>query len=102
MVTFPKGERCRVLRVPPFLRTQIPTFAIINPAPLIRRHSVGLDLGVNVEACGLIRRAILVFVWYPEPGRVKTDLRRLSPQRAAELHRQLVSEVFARCREMWR
>jgi rSAM/selenodomain-associated transferase 1 len=47
-----------------------------------------------------MRRAILVFVKYPEPGRVKTRLAAtLGPGRAAEIYRQLVSEVFARLPE---
>ena len=58
---------------------------------------MGLDLGVNAAACGLMRRAILVFVKYPEPGRVKTRLAAtVGPERATEIYRQLVSEVFAR------
>ena len=44
-----------------------------------------------------MRRAILVFVKYPEPGRVKTRLAAtVGPERAAEIYRQLVAEVFAR------
>jgi glycosyltransferase A (GT-A) superfamily protein (DUF2064 family) len=44
-----------------------------------------------------MRRAILVFVKYPEPGRVKTRLAAtVGPERAAEIYRKLVSEVFAR------
>ncbi|HZJ14463.1 MAG TPA: DUF885 family protein [Chthoniobacteraceae bacterium] len=36
LVTFPKGERCHVLRVPPFLRTQIPTAAYHQPGAFDR------------------------------------------------------------------
>jgi rSAM/selenodomain-associated transferase 1 len=58
---------------------------------------VELDLEVNAAICGLMRRAILVFLKYPEPGRVKTRLAAtVGPNRAAEIYRQLVSEVFAR------
>jgi uncharacterized protein (DUF885 family) len=36
LVTFPEGERCRVLRVPAFLRTQIPTAAYRQPGAFDR------------------------------------------------------------------
>jgi Bacterial protein of unknown function (DUF885) len=36
LVSFPKGERCRVLRVPPFMRTQIPTAAYHQPGAFDR------------------------------------------------------------------
>jgi uncharacterized protein (DUF885 family) len=36
LVTFPQGERCRVLRVPPFLRNQIPTAAYHPPGQFDR------------------------------------------------------------------
>ena len=63
----------------------------------LRRDPVGVDLGVNAATCGLMQRAILVFVKYPEPGRVKTRLAAtLGPDRAAEIYRRLVAEVFAR------
>jgi rSAM/selenodomain-associated transferase 1 len=47
---------------------------------------------------GLDRKPrILLFVKYPEPGRVKTRLARtLGPERAAEVHRLLVAEVLRR------
>jgi uncharacterized protein len=44
-----------------------------------------------------MRRAILVFVKYPEPGRVKTRLAAtVGPERATEIYRRLVAEVFQR------
>ena len=44
-----------------------------------------------------MRRAVLVFVKYPEPGRVKTRLAAtVGAERAAEIYRKLVAEVFAR------
>ncbi len=36
LVTFPKGERCRVLPVPPFLRHQFPTAAYHQPGAFAR------------------------------------------------------------------
>ena len=43
------------------------------------------------------RRAVLLFVKYPEPGCVKTRLAAtVGPERAAEIYRRLVAEVFAR------
>ncbi len=36
LVTFPKGERCKVLPVPPFMRHQFPTAAYHSPAPFDR------------------------------------------------------------------
>src|SRR5687767_11287328 len=47
-----------------------------------------------------MRRAILVFVKYPELGRVKTRLAAtVGPERATEIYRHLVAEVFARLPE---
>ena len=44
-----------------------------------------------------MRRAVLIFVKNPEPGRVKTRLAAtLGAERAAEIYRRLVAEVFAR------
>ena len=44
-----------------------------------------------------MRRAVLVFVKHPEPGRVKTRLAAtLGAEPAAEIYRRLVAEVFAR------
>ena len=44
-----------------------------------------------------MRKAILIFVKHPEPGRVKTRLAAtLGTERAAEIYRQLVAEVFSR------
>jgi uncharacterized protein (DUF885 family) len=39
LVSFPKGERCRVLRVPPFLRNQIPTAAYHQPGAFDRNQT---------------------------------------------------------------
>ena len=44
-----------------------------------------------------MRRAIVIFIKHPEPGRVKTRLAAtLGADRAAEIYRRLVAEVFAR------
>ena len=44
-----------------------------------------------------MRRALLIFVKHPEPGRVKTRLAAtVGAQRAAEIYRQLAAEIFAR------
>ena len=44
-----------------------------------------------------MRRAVLIFVKYPEPGRVKTRLAAtVGAERAAEIYRRLAAEVFAR------
>ncbi len=49
---------------------------------------------------GVTRRAILVFVKYPEPGLVKTRLAAtLGAERAAEIYRRLVAEVLSRLPE---
>ena len=49
---------------------------------------------------GVTRRAILVFVKYPETGFVKTRLAAtLGAERAAEIYRRLVAEVFSRLPE---
>ena len=46
---------------------------------------------------GSMRRAILVFVKYPDPGRVKTRLAAtIGTEQALEIYRRLVAEVFAR------
>lgn len=44
-----------------------------------------------------MRRAVLIFVKYPEPGRVKTRLAAtVGAEQAAEIYERLVAEVFAR------
>ena len=44
-----------------------------------------------------MRRAIVIFVKHPEPGRVKTRLAAtVGADRAAEIYRQLAAEVFSR------
>ena len=49
---------------------------------------------------GVTRRAILIFVKYPEPGLVKTRLAAtLGAECAAEIYRRLVAEVFLRLPE---
>ena len=47
-----------------------------------------------------MRRAVLIFVKYPEPGRVKTRLAAtVGADQAAEIYQRLVAEVFARLPE---
>jgi glycosyltransferase A (GT-A) superfamily protein (DUF2064 family) len=51
----------------------------------------------TVDTGRRIARAVLIFLRFPEPGRVKTRLARtLGPARAAALYREWIGIVFAR------
>ena len=53
----------------------------------------------RVVECAPLKRAILFFVKFPEPGKVKTRLAAdIGPERAAEIYRALTETVCARLR----